>query len=148
MKSVLHLILSCSHIISNESDFAFMHFSKFLEEILTPYSPAFKEFHAENRLNQFYFETVKVNVNYKVLSKILILVFTLDYGQAPIERGFSINSNMLGENKKEKLLVFRHTIKDLMVSSKLKACKVEITIEMIKAVLSILLKYKTYLEEN
>ena len=125
-----------------------MHFSKFLEEILTPYSPAFKEFHAENRLNQFYFETVKVTVNYKVLSKILILVFTLDYGQAPIERGFSINSNMQSENMKEKSLVSRRTIKHFMVSNKLKAYQVEITIEMIKSVRNASFNYKTYLEEN
>ena len=128
MKSVLHLILSCSHITSNECSLAFMQFSKFLEESLSTLLPAFKEFHAGNRLDQFYFETVKVSVNFKVLSKVLILVFTLGHGQASIERGFSINSNMLSENMKKNSLACHCTIKDFMVSNKLKAHQVEITI--------------------
>ena len=64
---------------------------------------------------------VKANVNYKVLSKVLILVFALGHGQALIERGFSINSNKLSENMKEKSLFSRRTIKDFMMSIKLKA---------------------------
>ena len=107
-----------------------------------------KEFHAANRLDQFYFEMVKVNVNYKVLSKVLILVFVLGHGQASIERGFSINRNIFSENMKEKLLFSRPTIKDFMMSNKLKAHQVQITIEMIRASRSASLKYKMYLEEN
>ena len=50
----------------------------------------------------------------------------LGHGQASIESGFSINSNMLSENMKESSLISRRTIKDFMVSNKLKAHKVEI----------------------
>ena len=75
--------------------------------------------HAGVRLDEFYFETVKVGVNYRVLSKVLIFIFTLGHGQASIERGFSINSNMLSENMKEISLVSRRIIKDFMVSNKL-----------------------------
>ena len=148
MKSILHLILSCSHITSIECDLAFLQFLMFLEESSSTLLLAFKEFQAGNRLDQFYFETVKVNVKYKVLSKVLILVFTLGHGQASIERGFSINSNMPSENMKEKSLVSRRTIKHFMVSNKLKAYQVEITIEMIKSVRNASFNYKTYLEEN
>ena len=148
MKSVLHLILSCLHITSNECDQAFTQFSKLLEESSPTLLPAFKKFHAGNRLDKFYFETIKVGVDNKALSKVLILIFTLGQGQASIERGFSINSNMLSENMKEKLLISRRTIKDFMVSNKLKAHEVEINNEMIKAVRSASLKYKSYIEEN
>ena len=119
-----------------------------LEESSSTLLPAFKKFHAGNRLDKFYFETIKVGVDYKALSKVLILIFTLGHGQASIERGFSINSNMLSENMKEKSLISRRTIKDFMVSNKLKAHKVEINNEMIKAVRSASLKYKSYIEEN
>ena len=68
--------------------------------------------------------------------------------QTSIERGFSINSNMLSENMKEVSLVSCHIVKDYMVSNKLKAHQVEINMEMIKAVRSASLKYKTCLEEN
>ena len=55
---------------------------------------------------------------------------------------------MLSENMKEISLVSHCIIKDFMVSNKLKAHQVEINMEMIKAVRSTSLKYKTYLEEN
>ena len=148
MKSVLHLILSCLHITSNECDQAFTQFSKLLEESSSTPLPAFKKFHSGNQLDKFYFETIKVGVDYKALSKVLILIFTLGHGQASIERGFSINSNMLSENMKEKSLLSRRTIKDFMVSNKLKAPKVEINNEMTKAVRNASLKYKNYIEEN
>ena len=49
---------------------------------------------------------------------------------------------------KEVSLVSCHIVKDYMVSNKLKAHQVEINMEMIKAVRSASLKYKTCLEEN
>jgi len=145
MKYVLHLILSCSHITSNECDQAFIQFSKLLEESSSTLLPAFKNFHAGNRLDRFYFETIKVSVDYKVLSKVFIFIFTLSHGQASIERGFSINSNMLSENMKEKSLISCRTIKDFMVSNKLKAREIEMNNEMIKAFRSASLQYKNYL---
>ena len=45
---------------------------------------------------------------------------------------------------KQKSLVSSRTIKDFMLPNKLKAHQVEITIEMIKAVRRVSLKYKTY----
>ena len=55
---------------------------------------------------------------------------------------------MLSENMKEISFVSCRIIKDFMVSNKLKAHQVEINMEMMKAVLSATLKYKTYLTEN
>ena len=72
----------------------------------------------------------------------------LGHGQASIERGFSINSNMLSENMKEIWPVSRRIIKDFMMFNKLKAHQVEINMGMIKAVRRASLKYKTCLEEN
>ena len=80
------------------------------------------------------------------MSKVLIFIFMLGHGQASIERGFSINSNMLSENMKEISLVSRRIFKNFMVSKKMKAHQVQINVEMIKAGRSASLKYKTYLE--
>ena len=74
IKSVLHLILSCLHITSNGCDQAFTQFSMLLEESSSTLFPAFKKFHTGNRLDKFYFETIKVDVDFKALSKVLILI--------------------------------------------------------------------------
>ena len=52
MRSVLHLILPCSHITSNECNLASMQFLKLLEESSSTLLPSFKEFHAANQLDQ------------------------------------------------------------------------------------------------
>ena len=148
IKFLLHRILFCSHITSSECDLAFTQFSKLLDESSSTLLTAFKKIHTGVRLDEFYFETVKVGVNYRVLSKVLIFIFTLGHEQASIERDFSINSNKLSENMKEISLVSRRIITDFMVSNKLKTHQVEINTEIIKAVRSASLKYKTYLEEN
>ena len=115
MKSVLQLILSCLHITSNECDQAFRQFSKLFDESLFTLLPAFKKFHSGNRKDKLYFETIKVGVDYKALSKVLIFIFTLGHGQALIKRGFIVNSYMFSENMKEKSLISRRTIKNFMV---------------------------------
>ena len=97
IKFLLRRIRSCSHITSSESDLAFTQFLKFLDESSSTLLSALKKIHAGVRLDEFYFETVKVGVNCRVLSKVMIFIFTLGHGQTSIERGFSINSNMLSE---------------------------------------------------
>ena len=120
------------HITSSECDLAFTQFSKLLDESSSSFLPAFKKIHAGVQLDKFYFETIKVGVSYRVLSKVLISIFALGHGQASIERGFSINSNMFSENMKEISFVSCRIIKDFMVSNKLKAHQVEINMGMIK----------------
>ena len=60
------------------------HFSKLLEESLSTLLPALKKFYAGNTLDKFYFGTIKVGVDYKVLSKVLILIFMLGHRQTSI----------------------------------------------------------------
>ena len=48
IKSIPHLILSCSHVTSNECDLAFIQFLKFLEKSSSTLLPAYKEFQAGN----------------------------------------------------------------------------------------------------
>ena len=44
MESLLHYVLSCLHITSNDCDAAFTQFSKLLEESSSLLLPAFKQF--------------------------------------------------------------------------------------------------------
>ena len=101
IKLLFHRIFSCSHITSSECHLLFTQWSKFLDESSSAISPAFKKIHVGVRLEEFYFETVKIGLNYRVFSKVLIFIFTLGHGQASIERDFTINSNMLKENMKK-----------------------------------------------
>ena len=55
----------------------------------------FKSFNrSQDRLNQFYFETLEVPTN-SSLGKLLQSLFVLHNGQAEVELGFSIKSSSL-----------------------------------------------------
>jgi hypothetical protein len=149
MKQVLHHLLSYKYITSSDGDIALQQFTSLLDESSTTFIGSFKEFQKEKiRLDDFFFDTLKVGSTYKAFSKVLMLIFTLFHGQAAVERGFSINSAMLLPNMKELSLTSRRLVKDYLVSQHLKPHKVFIPTELIQSVRSSHLKYKIYLENK
>ena len=57
-----------------------------------------------DRLDEFYWNYMKDAKHSKVW-KVLTIIFTLFHGQAAVERGFSVNSELLVENLQKKTLV-------------------------------------------
>ena len=74
----------------------------------------FKSFkRSEDSLDQFYFERLKVPTE-SFLGKLLQALFVLHNGQAEVERGFSINKDLLENNMKEETITSRRRIQDYM----------------------------------
>ena len=67
------------------------------------------------RLDEFYFSKVGVE-KFPDLCLVIKLVLTLSHGQASVERGFSINQNLVVENLKESSLIVQRIIYDHMKS--------------------------------
>ena len=59
----------------------------------------------KNRLNSFLSGYMKGVAKLANLWKVCKIIFTLSHGQADIERGFSVNKELLIENMKQKSLV-------------------------------------------
>ena len=59
----------------------------------------------EDRVDSFYASIMSENASFKSCWEIFKIVFTLSHGQASVERGFSINKELLGENLKEESVV-------------------------------------------
>ena len=55
------------------------------------------------------------------------LLLCLSHGQASVERGFSVNSNLLVENMHEDSLIAQRIVHDHMKSLKLEAYEVKVT---------------------
>ena len=55
------------------------------------------------------------------------LLLRLSYGQASVEKGFSVNSNLLVENMYEDSLITQRIVNDHMKSMKLQAYEVKVT---------------------
>ena len=74
----------------------------------------FKSFkRSEDRLDRFYFETLEVPAE-SSLGELLQALFVLHNGKAQVERGFSINKNLLENNMNEETITSRRRIKDYM----------------------------------
>ena len=69
-------------------------------------------------------------------------------GQAEIERGFSINKEVMKDNMSELTLVSRRLVKDFLRSNSLETHKVNISSRMISLVQQSSSKYKQFLKEK
>ena len=84
--------------------------------------------------------------NDKFLWKVCIFAFTLSHGQSQIERGFSINKEIVIENLETTSLCAQRLICDHIASSKHEIHEIDITNTMVTACKSAHLKYTTALE--
>ena len=102
-----------------------------------------------DRVDDFFFIKLDVGKKYPELSKvIIIIILTLSYGQANIERGFSQNKTVLQQNIKEDSTSSKRIIKDHMLANKLQPHSIDITNEMRKSVRAARTRYAVYLEEE
>ena len=71
---------------------------------------------------------------YKDLWLICKLVFILSHGQSNIERGFSVNKEVLDDNMTEKSIVSQRLVYDTLASSNVKVHEFEVSQELRKVV--------------
>ena len=77
----------------------------------------------------------------------MICIFTFSHGQSQIERGFSINSELLVENLKEKSICAQRLVSDFIKSSDKGIHEIEIDIQLLLSCKSAYSQYKISVEE-
>ena len=100
-----------------------------------------------HRLDEFYFQKVQIQ-NYKTLSFLLKIIFTLSHGQAVVERGFSINQQVINQNMRSETITAWRFIKDHIIIHGLTPQSICIDSALIKSVKSAGVKYKCYQEQQ
>ena len=100
------------------------------------------------RLDDFYFKQLKVGKKYPELASVIMVILTLSHGQADVERGFSVNPDVLEDNIKDDSIVSKRLVKDYMTSNKLKPHTVEITSQMRAHCRRARQRYHQHLEEQ
>ena len=145
------------HSIVNENDSVILQFNKVVdklfkhqqlnnkkageaqlqsEEFLTNYVPPHSyKFNSCNvsmqRLDKFYSEFLHQNEQYKSMSKVFIFIFTLSPGQRQVERGFSINKEIVIRNLHSNSLSAQRIIYDYLKASKKNMHDIEIRKKML-----------------
>ena len=74
----------------------------------------------EQRIDNFCFNEMKNLSDCNEFYNILELVFVLSHGQADIERGFSLNKDLLKQNMEAITIKSRHKIKDYLLCNEIK----------------------------
>ena len=104
------------------------------------------KFDRKQRLDDFFFKTLKVGERYPNLATLMKVVFTLSHGQASVERGFNDNNLVLKDNLKDNSIVARRFVKNYMSANGLKPRTVIINAKMIGSVKGAWRRYNEYIE--
>ena len=86
--------------------------------------------------------------DYSEFYNILELVFVLSHGHADIDRGFSLNKNLLKQNMEAITITSRCKIKDNLLCNETNLNTYTIPSKMLESVQLSRKKYEVYLQEN
>lgn len=100
------------------------------------------------RLDEFCMRYLKGSIHHKTLTSIIQLVLVLSHAQAVVERGFSLNDEILIENVKSESLITQRCVKDFMIANNYSSYNVPITKKRMDNVKSSSQRQKAYLEEQ
>lgn len=98
------------------------------------------------RLDEFYFHQLNNVSKHNELCTVLKLIFTLSHGQADVERGFSLNKNLINQNMESLTIISRRRVKDHLLSNKLLPHTFEVPTKLMQYAQSAHRNYVTYLE--
>ena len=145
-KTILHHLVEAGRVNSKECDELFDQYCEFTRE--AEHLAEFKNFKKNNdRLDSLYYSTLGQDSRYSKLWDIIKKLLMLSHGQAPVERGFSINKDVSVENLSEHNLIARRIIKD-HIQHVGGMDKVLLTKEMLDFVAGARRRYQSHLEEQ
>ncbi|KAK5876302.1 hypothetical protein CesoFtcFv8_025669 [Champsocephalus esox] len=113
LTTVLRLLVETGRIEDKCCDEIIREFGYFYDHSLMSASDCFRDFNPQSgRLDEFYQEHLSNKAECRHLWEVVKLVLVLSHGQASVERGFSVNKEVMVENLKEHLLIAQRVIKD------------------------------------
>jgi len=81
----------------------------------------------EYHIAEYQFWNYMKNAKYAKLWEVFQIIFALSHGQAAVERGFSINNELMVENMKEESLIACRFVYDTVKSSAVHFSEIRLT---------------------
>ena len=132
-------LVSCNRVNADDVDELKSSFKTWVSDCHLP------EFKAPQRLDS-YFASIFSGSKFKSVWGLIKLILVLSHGQAQVERGFSVNKEVMSENLSEKAAVSKRLICD-HVTAVGGVMKVELTHALLASVSCSRAKYRQYLNE-
>lgn len=141
MKRLLASCVDGKHVMESDCDDILLEFTNFMHSVA---KSDLESYNIEiDRLDTFL--QSKMEAGFPKVWKVVRLALILSHGQATVERGFSINKELVTENQQQQSLVARRMIKDHIMHVG-GVTNVEITHGMVVAARSARAKYMHELE--
>ena len=148
-EKVLHLLLGGSWVSGEECDELLTQYKAFTTDMKQEHATEFSNFstYSDDRLDVFFGQYMN-NSKYGKLWRVIKMLLTISHGQASVERGYSVNSDLLIENMQEKTVVALPTVYDGVMASGSHFCDVSITPRLKRNIRSARMRDQQYLNEQ
>ena len=131
------------------SDKGKQEYQEFLSSVCKEKKDEFLSFDkSKDRLDRFLVSLLHGNSRFINLFKACKIILTLSHGQSDVERGFSINKEMMVENMKQSSVVSQRMICDHMTAAKIELHEFKITKELLVSCRTAAAKYRSALKEQ
>ena len=148
-QGLLERLCKLKWLTADEADDAKQQFDEFVD---TEYPKHREKFASVDKLsdavNVFLSNFVHKIPKYKVFWKVGCSIFVLSHGQSAVERGFSINKELLVENLQEKSLVSQRMVYDHTNSNKINIHEYKLPSDLLKSCKLSNRRYNAALEET
>ena len=123
----LEKLVSYKEILAKDADSAKLEYFNFLAKIVKANKSDFVKFNkSSDRVDLFFGKYINTS-EYEQMWCVFKLLSCLSHGQASVEGGFSVYSNLLVENMHEDSLIVQRIVQDHVKSLKLEAYEVKVT---------------------
>ena len=147
--SLVDSLYSKSWLSSRDADESKKEYDIFLETVNHEYRDKFLLFDVKtNRVDDFLASFIHGNTKFKFLWNVCKLVFTLSHGQSAVERGFSVNKELLVENLEKESLISQRMVYDHMTATGLKVNEFTISKDLLKSCKLAHSRYTAALQAN
>lgn len=119
---------------SERSDAAKTEYESLLQSANSELKDRFLTFKPiQDRIDEFFANIMHGNPKYKNCWEVFKIIFTLSHGQASVERGFSVNKELLTENLQEVSIISQRTVYDYMLELDKPVHEIPLTNDLLKS---------------
>ena len=148
MKKLIMKLVSLKVIKFETGDAAMTQYREFLSNEVVQQREKLLSFDRKTqRLDDLFFQDMKVEETYPDLAMIMKIIFTLSHGQASVERGFNDNV-VLKQNQKDGTVVSRRFIKNHLSANNLLPHTLPVTPQLVESFKSAWRRHRQCLEDQ
>ena len=148
-EKILQILINGNWRSAGEFDKLLSKYKAFLVQMKQDHAVDFRDFTPDSRrLDTFLGNYMQDHIQFAKLWDIFKMLLIISHGQASVERGFSVNKDMLIENLHEKAVVALRTVHDSISTLEDHFTKLPLTPAMKCHVMSARMRYGQYLVEQ